>query len=166
MRRTLQRLLVGAGLAVLSVGVVPAVPAAAAVVTVHVTGVVKMHIVDEESWFDDFEVCDYTQKVDFFRSSNQAPLKAFMVGHCGGEVRVEVDHFYEVSDHPAGIIDVHAFGRLYEGTDSHTTTDLEDTGSSAFSFDSGLPESNFFKLRKVGTYDSSTIEFVLKRVIV
>ncbi|MEU4741935.1 hypothetical protein AB0G02_15930 [Actinosynnema sp. NPDC023658] len=136
----LRRVLAALGLAVLAGGLAPvasAEPASqpvSAAVTVHVTGVVNMHIQDYETVLPN-EDCYFTQPVDFFWSSNSGTAKFIMVGHCGGEVRVEVDHLYNVSND--GVLHVHAVGRLYEGANSHDTTDLNGTNDQWFSIPSG-----------------------------
>jgi hypothetical protein len=140
----LRRFLAGAFLVAFASGLVLPVSAEAAVVKLHITGVVKMHLYDPEDWNVDPEVCDLQQPVDFIWSSNSGTAKFYMVGYCGGEVRAEIYHSYNVLDHPLGIANLHIFGLLYEGTNSHTTMDEEDRGWDDFSFDS--PKKMYFEL--------------------
>ncbi|MFE9749822.1 hypothetical protein ACFYOT_33335 [Saccharothrix saharensis] len=165
MRTTgLRRFLVGTGLVACTSGLLPAVTAEAAVVTAHITGVVKLRVTDHENFIAD-KVCHATETVDFFWSSNDGTKKRSAVAYCGGEVRVEVDHFYTVNS--SGTVNVHAFGRLYEGG-SHDTTDLDGKDERKFSVPKGPGvDVSFLALHNSDEGgDSSFVDFVLERDVV
>ncbi|TQM79250.1 hypothetical protein FHX81_1553 [Saccharothrix saharensis] len=67
-------------------------------------------------------------------------------------MRVEVDHFYTVYN--AGVVHVHAFGRLYEG-DGHDTTDLDGKDERKFSIPNG-PGVDVSSLALHNTYPNRT----------
>lgn len=164
MRTTgLRRFLVGTGLVACTSGLLPAVTAEAAVVTAHITGVVKLRVTDDD--FTGDKVCYATETVDFFWSSGDGKKKRSAVAYCGGEVRVEVDHFYTVNN--AGIVNVHAFGRLYEGG-SYDTTDLDGDDERKFSIPNGPGvDVSFLSLHNTDEGgDSSFVDFVLERDVV
>lgn len=92
------------------------------VISRHIQGTIEMHIMDHESV--ESNVHCFLNQFPNFTMTNQSGVWGFiMIGHCGGEVRVELTHNYEVND--SGVFEINGRIRLFEGTDPATTQDLD-----------------------------------------
>ena len=91
------------------------------VVSWHMTGTIDMYVRDDESWPAQDVHCYLTQYPDFTMNSASGTWTFKMIGPCGDEVRVELDHNYTVQN---GNYYVSGQLRLYEGT-SADTSDLD-----------------------------------------
>lgn len=114
------------------------------------TGVVTIHGHLEMNDHEEF-AHDEHMKLDNLLAwtyvDDQFVQRFFWVGHCGGEVRLEVDMHCGINPTTPDVLDFAAYGRLYEGASS-STTDLDGTGNFHIQVNRGSRSGIFGLIRK------------------